>query len=495
MMNTMKRSIKFLIARIWAASMLLMTVVSCNENLLEPEMLTSLSDASAFETPDRIEAQVNGLYASMKNGGFYGGRLIIYNELRADEFIMNKPNIVTGQQTWLHSVNSSTSEVNSLWSNGYATINRVNTFLEGLEINRSKITDELYANYSAEAKLVRALSYFVLLQIYAKPYVMDNGESPGLPLRLTAERSAANNDLGRSSVAEVYTQILKDLNEAEIGLPSSQGTTVKNTIRAHKNTAIALKMRVYLARGEYTNVVSEGDKIVSASAPFHAPSGVNHALEDDVATVFGGSYAGPESVFSLPFTAQETPGTQNQLAYYFNIAPGNAEFHLNPLATIADPAFAETSTDSRRHFVATNTGQRWLTKYKVPSTFSDWVPVIRYADVLLMYAEAWARTNTDLTKAVALLNAVRKRSDSAYNFPAANTGTQPALINTILQERKIELLGEGARVPDLQRLLQPLPGKASAGGVSPTVNTDDSKYIWPISGNEMAVNTLCEPNP
>ncbi|MGK6351409.1 RagB/SusD family nutrient uptake outer membrane protein [Parapedobacter sp. DT-150] len=495
-MNTLKTANKRYISKVGLLSLLLMAAVSCSKDLLEPDMLTSLSDASAFDTPDRIEAQVNGLYASMKDGGFYGGRLIIYNELRADEFIMNKPNIVTGQQTWLHSVNSSTSEVNSLWSNGYATINRVNTFLEGLEINRNKISDELYANYAGEAKFVRALSYFALLQMYAKPYVMDNGASPGLPLRLNAERTSANNELARSSVAEVYAQILSDLDEAEAGLPNTQGDAVKNTIRAHKNTAIALKMRVYLVRGEYSQVVTEGNKIVSPTAPFRAPSGVENGLEGDITAVFGGSYAGSESVFSLPFTAQETPGTQNQLAYYFNSAPGNAEFYLNPLGTLSDPTFSASSTDARKNLVLVNTGQKWLSKYKVPSTFSDWIPVIRYADVLLMQAEALARTSaSDLSRSVALLNAVRQRSDSNYEFAPASTGSQEALINTILQERKIELLGEGARVPDLLRLQLPLPGKSSAGGISPTVDPDDSKYIWPMSGNEMAINKLCEPNP
>src|SRR3954462_7885005 len=107
--------------------------VSCNKGLLDPVPQTSISDVNAFDTPDRILAQVNGLYSGVKNSQFYGGRYTIYQELRADEFIMNKPNVQTGQLTWGHNVNSSTSEVQNLWSTAYGAINRIHLFMEGLE--------------------------------------------------------------------------------------------------------------------------------------------------------------------------------------------------------------------------------------------------------------------------------------------------------------------------------------------------------------------------
>lgn len=475
-------------------SLMLLGSVSCTKDLLNPTVITNIAEENAFDTPDRIVAQINGLYASIKSGQFLGGRLIIYNELRGDEFIMNKPNVVTGQNTWLQNVGSSTSEVTDCWSAGYATINRVNTFLAGLELNKSKITEAQYNNYAGEAKFVRALSYFSLVQLYAQPYVKDNGASMGLPLRLQAEKSTDNNSLARSTVAQVYTQILSDLNAAETGLPLTYANATLATTRAHRNTAVALKTRVYLVMGRYADVVTEAKKIVSASAPYQSSTGVNNKLEANVATLFGGSYAGSESVFSLPFTPTETPGTQNQLAYYFNINPGNAEFYLNPAGTLADPAFSTTSTDARKGFILTQTGQRWLTKYKVASTYSDWVPVIRYAEVILNYAEAAARTG-DLATAVGLVTAVRKRSDASYTFPAASITLPADLINTILQEKKIEFLGEGFRVPDLQRLLQPLPSKASSTNTAPAVAVTESRYIWPISSAEISTNPLVTQNP
>lgn len=491
------RKYKKLIIRGSLLGLILVNATSCKKNLLTPDIITSIPDVAAFDTPERILAQVNGLYTAMKSGSFYGGRLIIYNEIRADDFIMNKPNVVTGQQTWLQSVNPGTSEVSSLWTQAYLTINRVNTFLAGLEANKSKVSATLYNNYAAEAKFLRALTYFALLQTYAQPYAKNSGTSPGLPLRLLPEFSSANSLLARSTVAQVYTQILADLNAAETGLPATYTSASLNTTRANRNTAVALKTRVYLVMNNYAAVITEAEKIVSATAPYSATTGVANKMETNVANVFGGSYVGPEAVFSLPFTPLETPGGQNQLGYYFGGNPGNQEFYLNPAGVIADPVFADASTDARKGFVMPLAGQKWLSKFKVVSTFSDYVPVIRYPEVLLNYAEALVRTGgaTTLPKATSLLQAVRTRSSAGYVFAPASIATPDALIETILKEKRIEFFGEGFRVPDLQRLQLALPGKVSPSNPSPTVAPTEGRYIWPLPSSETSINTAATQNP
>lgn len=473
---------------------ILLTGVSCDKDILETVPITNISSSNAFDTPERIVSQVNALYLSVKNAQFYGGRYIIYQELRGDEFILNKPNVQTGQLTWSHTVNSSTSEVQNLWGNAYASINLIHIFMAGLEANKSKISDELYANYIAEGKFLRALSYFALVQQYARPYIEDQGASLGLPLRLVAEQSVQNNAMARVSVAEIYNQIVKDLDEAEAGLPLTYPTAATNTTRAHKNSAIALKTRVYLTQGNYAKVMSEAAKIVPAQAPFQAPTGVGNKLETNVAAIFEGSYTGSEAIFSLPMSTLNAPGGQNALAYYFTFNPGNAEYFLNPGGTVSNPVFSSTSTDARKNLVALQQGQLWLYKFKVASTYSDYIPVIRYAETLLNYAEAAAKSGNPAL-AITLLNAVRKRSDPSYTFPAGSIGSQPALVNTILTERKIELLGEGFRVPDLQRTLQPLPAKAGPAASAPAVAPSEGKYIWPISAAELSTNDLMQPNP
>jgi hypothetical protein len=479
---------------------------SCTKDLLDPTPTTSIIDNEAFDNPARILLQVNGLYAGVKHGEFYGGRYIIYNEIRGEEFIVNRPNGVTGLDTWGQNVNSNTNEVVNLWSRSYAAINRINVFLAGLQANISKIDPTLANQYIGEAEFLRALCYLSLVQTYAKPYVFDNGASLGVPLRLVSETTLTGegtNDLARSTVAQVYTQILKDLDDAETKLPASRVVPTDpatGAFRAFKNTAIALKARVYLTQANYAQVVTESAKIISASAPFQAPAGGSR-LEANIATVFSGAYTGTaaasETLLSFPFTTTDVPGTQNQLAYYFTSSPGNGEYYLNTAGILANPALT-SATDARSALTArvgTTTILTYLTKFKTASPFTDYIPVIRYAEVLLNAAEASARTG-DVARATALLYAVRRRSDPAFTFPAADISTQASLINTILTERRIELLGEGFRAPDLKRLGLALPSKGNAtSGIAPAVAPTAPNYIWPISGRELQSNRLIVPNP
>lgn len=116
---------------------------------------------------------------------------------------------------------------------------------------------------------------------------------------------------------------------------------------------------------------------------------------------------------------------------------------------------------------------------------------MRYSEVLLNLAEAKVRTsNTVDAQAVALLNAVRNRSDATTTFTVASFATAAALINAILKERRIEFLGEGLRNTDLMRLLQAIPAKGTAQSKAPS----DVGYIWPISATELSLNTLCTDN-
>ncbi|MCC8423707.1 RagB/SusD family nutrient uptake outer membrane protein [Mucilaginibacter sp. UR6-11] len=473
---------------------LILSSTSCKKNFLDTVPLTSISDVVAYDTPERILAQVNGLYASAKTGTFLGGRYILYNETRADEFIQTKSNTVTGLNTWSQSVNSSTDEVVATWSNPYAVINKVNTFIKGLTDNKSKVSATLYTQYIAEAKFLRALCYYDLVKVFARPYATDGGKSPGVPLRLQAESSNSNNDLVRSSVAAVYTQILSDLNDAEAGLPLTYATAVLNATRAHRNTAIALKTRIYLTMGDYGNVITEANKIVSPTAPYQASTGVNNKLETSQVTVFAGSYTGPEAVLFFPFTTADAPGTTSALTYLYTYTPGNGEYYLNPAGTISNPVYSTASTDTRKTLVVTGGTNKWLNKFKSASPYPDYIPVIRYAEVLLNLAEAAAQKD-DLATALNMLYAVRHRSDPTFIFAPADIATKGALINTILTERKIEFLGEGFRVPDLQRLLLPLPAKTAPTTSAPAVAVSASNYIWPISVNETSINKLCEPNP
>jgi hypothetical protein len=472
----------------------LLFATSCKKDFLNTAPDTSLPIEDAFSTPDRILSQVNGIYAGVKNGQFYGGRYLIYNDIRGEEFIVNKPNGVTGLDTWRFNVTSGTNEVVNLWGAVYAAINRANLVIEGVNANASLLTPAIAKQYVAEAKFLRAFCYYSLLQLYAKPYITDNGASLGVPLRLKGEKDLLGNDLKRSTVAEVYTQILKDLNEAEPDLALTLTAT-----RASRNTAIAFKTRVYLSMNNLPAVVTEANKIVTATAPFSATTGAPLKLEASIANVFGGAYIGTatatESALSFPMADLDAPGTQNQLAYYYNVstnnAGGNEEFFLNPTGIFGNAAFAATSTDARKGLTTVSGANTYLTKFKKPSPYTDYVPVIRYAEVLLNLAEA--TVVTDPVRSIALLNAVRQRSNPSYVFPA--TDLLPAnLKNTILAERRIELLGEGFRSPDIMRLGLNFPAKSGTQGSAPAIPFNTAGYIWPISSTEIQNNKLIVQN-
>ena len=475
----------------------LMLFYSCQKDLLYPESETQVSDQDGqpFSSAERISSQINGIYARARNGQFLGGRFQVYNEVKADNWINASGNQITAANTWSQNVNTTSDEVQNLWLWAYRTINDSNLFIDGMASTGTAIVGETIAGeYIGEAKFLRAISYYSLLQLYARPYVDGEGNKPGLPLRLTGSSSYTDFALARSTVAQVYEQILKDLNDAEAGLPATYSTDVLNTTRAHRNTAIALKTRVYLTMGKYSDVITEANKIVSSSAPFIAPGdGVANQLQANLVDVFR-NYTTTESIFSMPFTDLEGPGTQSALAYYFyqnGSVAGQAEFYLNATGILGDANWK--ATDKRRtDLLYTNPkdSRTFSTKYNNPNPYPDYAPVIRYAEVLLNLAEARARVNGIDAQAIALLNAVHGRSDATTTFTTGGFSNGTALINTILKERDIEFLGEGLRNIDLMRTLRTIPGKQSVDAIP----TTDARYIWPISGNELLYNNLMTNN-
>ena len=477
MRNFIKNTVKGLVLSTLAVSLM----TSCGKDFLNIEPELSIPEEFVFSSAERVEAQVNGLYASIKDGQFYGGRYLIYNDIRAEEFMNRVANNVTGYSTYQFSNDESDQYIANFWIRGYLTINRVNKFLEAIEPVGTTVLDaQTKAEYIGEAKFIRALTYYSLVQLFAKPYAANAGESVGIPLRLQAETSSANNNLAPSKVKEIYDQILKDLNDAESSVPADYGNNNSNATRVHKNAVIAYKTRVLLAKKDYAAVIAEANKMVSASAPFQATSGVKHTLATDITKVFT-SNTDLERVLSFPFTSTNVPGTQNQLGYYYN--EGNVEYYLNDKAPAVYASTDWGKDDIRRTKLTgqSKAGNKILTKFSAVSPFLDWIPVIRYAEVLLNLAEAEAEAGS-LTRAEALLKAVRLRSDASYTF--GNLGTKSNVINAILLERRIEFLGEGFRVPDLQRRNEAIYSVGAGTTIQPT----EARYVFPIPTVELVTN-------
>ena len=167
-----------------------------------------------------------------------------------------------------------------------------------------------------------------------------------------------------------------------------------------------------------------------------------------------------------------------------------------------------------------NGNSSWFTtKYRDASS-GDYAPMVRYAEVLLMLAEAEARLNAGVSsRAVDLLNVVRNRSLNTpltQQYTVGGFANQVALVRAILMERRIELLGEGRRWSDISRLANDanystggIPAKALNGTDGAAVYVCNSSYIpgqaaipysdprflWPIPASEILSNPVIVQNP
>lgn len=475
---------------------LTVTLNACFDEYLEPVPQTSISDLSAFATKSRIVAQVNGMYASFRHGQYLGGRYQVYNEIRGDDFLNRQNNGVTGLLTWNHTLAPSTNEVQNLWGQIYTAINTVNVFLDGLQaanpVASNILTQQEYDQFRGEGLALRAMAHFHLAMLYAWPYNY-NPSAPGVIMRLKAQKSSAENNQARETLTKTYLDILTDLNDAETLLPTvAAGTANSATFvsRIHKNTVIALKTKVYLHMNNWPAVLSEGNKIVPMSEPFDASAGVANGLAATFASIFSSPYTTKESVLSMPMTPTELPGTQNGIAHYFSASPvGNNEYAIN--TSSANWLNTEFPADDARRVLTQTSGSDLFIKKFTLTPHTDWVPVIRWAEVLLNVAEAEAMQSGVTERAVKLLNAVYLRSNpSATGYSTGDFDNAAALVARILRERNMEFLGEGHKNMDTMRKLAPHAAKASVAAI-PVNNVN---YAWPIPQTELNTNSLVQQN-
>lgn len=194
----------------------------------------------------------------------------------------------------------------------------------------------------------------------------------------------------------------------------------------------------------------------------------------------------------MPFTSTDLAGTQNSLAWY-NHPSSSESYYLN---TAAGSTYTQmNAADARKLMFVTGTVSGatvyYSGKYPNYTVQSDFAPVIRYAEVLLNYAEAIVRGgNTVTQKAVDLLNAVRTRSYPAGAYTLASFPDVKSFTDAMLLERSIEFLSEGLRNMDLMRTLTAIPTKGGVSAIAPNTPT----YIWPIPSSELDINKLMTGN-
>jgi hypothetical protein len=429
---------------------------------IEPEDL--LYSELAFSSPDKIEANVIAAYDGLQSGDFLGSRALVYGDLLADDIY---DRIVYFSELPRYNMLANNSNVAATWSAGYAAIVRANRTMAGIEANSSKLTADKASSFIAECKFIRAVANFYLVNFYAQPYGFTTDAShPGIPLitkSYTYNDPEANQP--RSSVAQIYTAIITDLTEALAGLPLTytgySDDLYHTKSRGTKAAASAFLSRVYLYKGDYTNAKKyAADVIDGAYGTFVLTTNVN-----TVFTSGDSQYKNTETIWSVPNSISDNPNTNNALAqHYYPTLRGDLAVSSIFLDAAKNKYFP--ADDKRRVLIINGTtaqaGHRFTAKY---TNLADWAPIIRYAEVLLTYAEAQARLATTIdADAIAKLNLVRDRARVSQPQYTVNSFTdKDDLITAVLGERHVELAFEGHRFWDLMRIKLSVTNKFNSG--------------------------------
>lgn len=413
--------------------------------------LTSSSDLAAART---------GMYAALKGNSnlvdYYGQQFFVYGDVHAgDDYQYN--NIGGSNRASFYydmtyqtasEFSSSTSSSNVAWKSPYIVIGRANRIIaaaEGGALSDAAEAKATIDQYAAEAKVLRALAHFDLVRIYGKPYTEDQGASLGVPLVTGVLESNAKP--ARSTVAEVYTQVVKDLTEA---ISSNALATETEPGYVSVWGAKAILSRVYLNMGDYANALSVAEDIIKNS-------GAALWTRDQYFKAWDASTPNEsEFLFRLNVAGSTDNNDLNGI--------GNLQQRDGYKEMVATKKFVDMLTsdpkDVRNDMFLPAKAEKEVAVYGTNKVFLNKlrgqggnlrnvtiVPIIRLSEVYLTAAECAFRNN-DKTKAVEYLNdLVKNRTTTVASLATVDNIT----LDRILIERRKELIGEGQRYFDALR--------------------------------------------
>ena len=468
---------------------------SCSD-FLEQNPQTDLSENDFYKTADDILSAVNGAYSSLQEGDIYGN-WYVFGEIPSD----NTRNQLSGSVTTQNEfdqfyIDTQNSMIANFWKAAYKVINRTNTVLgriDGIEINA-----ELANRYKLECKFIRALMYFNLVRVYGD-----------VPLVLKEISISESYDILREPKENVYNQIIADLKEAQ-GLPVSYSTAEDG--RATQGAAKALLADVYMTLHKYAEAETILAEIINSgrySLLENTPGSLNI---DGYKNVFSPvNHNSKEGIFEIQFLKGGYGEGSN---YANNFAPENSGTNVVAVGGTGGNNIPEMDIynayeegDLRRDF-SMSLGyydnrknnewveSRYVCKFMdVPyqnNDASNNYPVIRYADVILMYAEA-LNQNGKTAEACKYLNMTRRRG-----FGYQTTETSPVDLQTtdkaqfalmVEQERRVELAFENHRWFDLIRT-----GRAVEVMKSKGFSLNETNLICPIPQKQIDVNPKLTQN-
>jgi hypothetical protein len=380
-------------------------------------------------------------------------------------------------------VTSTQGQLSDFWNGRYQTINLCNQVIDN--IPAINMDGNLKARYIAEAKFVRAYEYFRLVRAFGD-----------VPLRLHVPKDATEYNLPRTPKAQVWTAIEQDLTDAASVLPVSY--TGADVQRATKGAALALHAKVAMYQSKWNDVKTFTDQVIALGVYSLFP---NYEKLFRIENEFNS-----ESVFEInaalvPGNCDASNSQYSQVQGVRSVARGGWGFHV-PTTNLAN---AYEPGDPRRDATIIFRGETTPEGDNIPNTVPNpmynqksYVPfghpknqtcnegaeqnirVIRYAEVLLMNAEA----NNELGNSAAAIDAleqVRARARAGNNniLPKVTTTDKAALREAIWRERRVELAMEFDRYFDVIRQGR---GEQVFGPLGWKKNKNE---VWPVPQSEI----------
>lgn len=406
---------------------------------------------------------------------------------------------------------STTALIASLWKNCYIGIGRTNTFVDNVVSVDMNETGK--ARMVGEAKFLRAFYYLNMVDKFG-----------GVPLITEAPNADKHAELPRNTKEEVVTQIIKDLDDAIAVLPDSYASA--DLGRVTKGAALALKARTLLYNERWAEAANAAKEVMNSG---------KYQLFDDYRHFFSeANKHNPEVIFNIETKIPEYPTDYDQNIWRLNRPAPLKELVDTYLCTdgktiqessVYDPAKPYENRDPRllksivcigypylgktitkEDVVTTGFGVKKYTSYEddvaiplVERSAFNFI-LIRYAEVLLTYAEAQNEAAGPDDSVYDAINQLRKRPD--INMPEVPAGlTKDQMREVIRRERRIELTFEGLYYSDILRWKT--AEKENNGMMHNYEGVDVVKrsfnpnrdYLWPVPYNQIVLNDNLKQNP
>ncbi|MEI6948417.1 RagB/SusD family nutrient uptake outer membrane protein [Paraflavisolibacter sp. H34] len=485
---------------------------SCKKSFLDTEPTDRFTQDNFWKTREEAEAALNSTYAALLHNGLFGSNIpVLYEVATPNAYNSNNTNGFNNIAQGIHDAANS-AIINNAWNGAYAGIGRANNLLANLD--NVPLDSTLKKRFRAEAQFLRAVFYFHLWNRYG-----------GAPLITEATNYETQSTLPRDSAGRLLQQVVADLDAAAAGLPATYTSADKG--RATKGAALALKARALLYAGRWAEAAAAAKAVIDSKT---------YSLFPDYRALFYLENEGnAEVIFDIQFRFPEfTHGLDIALDQFNTVAPlpdlvndyyakdglpiqGSPLYNAQKPYDNRDPRLQQTIIVPGSQFKGapvvegqypqTGYGQKKYSVYKdnekpslVRADGQSELNIIwiRYADVLLTYAEAQNEAAGPDESVYAAVNAVRKRA----GMPDFPTGlNQEQLRREIRHERRIELAGEGAYYFDLRRWRTAetaLPGNlynvkgAKIGARTFNAGRD---YLWPVPSVAIQNNPALTQNP